>query len=504
MSPTFISRWRLGTIAFFVISAFIVVLGRLFFLHVWEGDNLRKIVEDNREKFEVRPARRGNIVDARGNLLAGTRAVVELGVDPQVFSSTDTDKLEALARIINMPLGEIKLRVLEKTALPEDGYHREVRLIRWRKLADGLDEATYAKIKELDISGVYGNLEYERYYPGGQLGAHALGFVNKENTSVCGLEYSMDFYLRGQDGWYETERDGRRRELAQFRSRQVNATDGLNIELTLDLVVQDIIEEELNGLVSKFAPVSATAIVSDPSTGFLLGLANVPTFDLNSFWRFPVNRHRNRAVTDQYEPGSTFKIVAVSGAIESGVVEPGTILDCGRTTATYRGRLLGLPGDHRPFGPLSVHEILCKSSNRGAAQLGILLGGHRLHRFAETFGFGSITGFETRGEVSGVLHKVRDWDSLTISRLPVGYAVSATPLQVHFAVSVIANQGVLMTPCLVRRVFDEAGETVIGFSPRPKHRAVSVETAERSLLFEREIVEISESDVEHDKKILVP
>ena len=114
--------------------------------------------------------------------------MVTLGVDPQEFSSVDTDKLKTLARIINMPLEEIVVKVLEKTALPEDGYHREVRLIRWRKLADGLDEATYAKIKELNISGVYGNLEYERYYPGGQLAAHALGFVNKEHTAVGGLE----------------------------------------------------------------------------------------------------------------------------------------------------------------------------------------------------------------------------------------------------------------------------------------------------------------------------
>lgn len=477
MSKAFIAGWRLGLLVFAVLLSFAGIFSRLFYLHVWERDNLVKIVEQNREKLEVKYARRGNIVDARGNLLAATRSVIELGIDPQVYNPEDASKLPLLANYAGIDLGDLEKLIEHKSYQVQDGYKQEVRLIRWHKIADSIDENVYEKIKALGIDGVYGNRKYQRIYPGGPLASHVIGFVNKENTSVLGIEKYMDFYLRGQDGWYETEKDGRRRELAQFRSRDVEPVDGLGVETTIDLVIQDMVEVEVARIVQEYEPNSATIIVSEPSTGYILGLANYPTFDPNNFWKYPIDSLRNRAVSDIFEPGSVFKIVAASGALEEKLVDTESVLDCSLPTVNYRGRLVRLPRDDHPLGRLTVHEVVTKSSNRGAAQLGMLLGERRLYEYAHAFGFGEDSGFGLGGEVDGILHPVKDWDGLTISRLPMGHAVSATPMQVHYAMSVVSNEGVLMTPRLVRRVFDKTGSTVVSFGPKARHRVISVETA---------------------------
>ncbi len=477
MSKAFIAGWRLGLVGMAIIAAFAGVFGRLYFLHVLESKDLQRIAESNRQKLEVKHSRRGNILDARGNLLAATRTVVEVGVDPQLVDPKDEPKLPLLAYFAGIALEELKARVAKRTFSKRDEYDREVRLIRWSKLADGVSEDTYDKIQALQIAGVYGNSKYERVYPGRELAAHLIGFINKEGQSVGGVEGFLDFYLRGQDGWRETEIDGHRREMARFRTREVEPLDGYHVETTIDMVVQDIIEEEISKLVEQYDPKSVIIAVSEPATGFILGLANYPSFDPNAFWLYPVDSHRNRAATDILEPGSTFKIVAASGALNEGLVNPDSLFDCGMPTASYRGRLVSLPGDSVPHGRMSVHDIVSKSSNRGAAQLGMMLGGNKLYDYARAFGFGEKSGFNLSPETNGLLSEVAQWDGLTISRLPIGHAVGATPLQIHYAMSVMANDGVLMTPRVVRRVLDQEGRTVVSFAPRARRRVVSANTA---------------------------
>ena len=477
MSNAYIPRWRIWFIAVGISLCFGGILWRLYYLHILEQDNLVRIVATNRNKLEILSSRRGKVVDSRGNLLATTNSVIELGVDPQGTRTEDLNSLPELAHIINMPLEELESSMLKKTRKEAGNYSQEVRPIRWSKLADSIGEETYKSVRALGIKGVYGNRKFERLYPGESLASHLMGFINKEGTPVMGVERYMDFYLRGQDGWRETEYDGLRRELARFRKREVEPTDGLNIELTIDFVVQHIIEDELKKLVEKYQPESATVIVSDPSTGYLMGLANWPTFDLNEFWKYPLDWHRNRAVSDIFEPGSTFKIVSVSGALNESLVQPDTLFDCNQLYIRYHGKIIRLPRDHKPHGVLTVSEVVSKSSNRGAAQLGMLLGPNRLYDYCVAFGFGDLTGYPLEGEVAGILHPVRKWDSLTISRLPIGHAVSATPLQIHYAMSVIANKGVLMSPQIVRRVFDAEGQTLASFRPKTRHRAIRAETA---------------------------
>jgi cell division protein FtsI (penicillin-binding protein 3)/stage V sporulation protein D (sporulation-specific penicillin-binding protein) len=479
MSKAFVSTARAALVSTAVAFAFCVLIGRLFYLHVWEHKELLEHVESNRKMVQVVEARRGNVVDNRGNLLATTHTTIDLGVDPQSVREEDCEKLPELAALIGQPLATIEKTINTKTR-KGSARAKEVSLIKWAYLAKGLDEDAYDAVRALGIKGVYGNRKYSRTYPGGQLAAHVLGYVNHEETPVTGVERFFDYYLRGQDGWRETERDGRRRELAQFREREVDPTNGLNVALSIDLMVQHIVEKEVARLASEFDPKSVSVIVSEPSTGAVLAMANYPTYDPNEFFntkKYPIESQRNRALTDLIEPGSTFKIVPAAAVLNEGIVDPSDMFETGVARVSYKGRSLKLPGDHHTYESLSMHDIVVKSSNRGAAHLGLMLGENRLHDYAQAFGFGEKTGFDLGGEVSGTLHAVKNWDGLTITRLPMGHAVSATPMQIHGAMSVIANKGVLMEPLIAQRVFDATGDDVVSFSPKAKRRVISTEVA---------------------------
>lgn len=465
-------------VAVALLTGLSAVLGRLYYLHVYDEPRLARIVEHNRDNFQILHARRGSIMDMRGNLLATTQQVYDVGLDPHVVNlEEDQEKLSQLAMLLEIPLAEIFEKASHRTKLVDGPDGPELRDVRWQKLAESVDIGTYKAIRELKMDGVYGNIAYERQYPSGSLAAHLLGFVNKEDKAVTGVERMMDFYLRGQDGWRETERDGHRKELAQFRDREVEPRDGLNVELTIDSVIQHIVEEELKRIAEEYTPNGATIIVTEPSTGAILALGNYPTFDPNKFWESEMENQRNRAITDIYEPGSTFKIVPIAAALNEGLVRPSDIIDCSIDTAQYNGRDIRLPKDHHPYGKLTVSEVASKSSNKGAAQLGMRLGADMLYEYSHTFGFGEQTGLGLTGEVNGILNPVSRWDGLTISRLPMGHAVGATPMQVHSAMATIANDGVLVEPRIVRRVFDLNNESVVQFMPEPKRRVVSTDTA---------------------------
>lgn len=490
MSRAFVSGTRATLVCGLVAFAFCVLLGRLFYLHVLDQESLREHVESNRKMVNVVEARRGNVVDARGNLLATTRTRYNIGVDPQSVREADLAKLPELAEILGRPVAE--LNAAFTTKVRSGGEHaKEVKLIRWAVLTKNANKATNDAVAALGIKGVYSNRTHLRAYPGGSLAAHVLGYVNKADSAVTGVERNFDYYLRGQDGWRETERDGRRRELAQFRDREVEPTNGLGVELTLDQTVQHIVETEIKAIANEYDPEGVSVIVSRPGTGEVLAMANYPTYDPNEFYntaKYPIANQRNRALTDVFEPGSTFKIVPAAAALNEGIVDPEDVFQTGVAKVRYQGRTLRLPSDHHDYGQLSMREVVVKSSNRGAAHLGMMLGEHRLHDYAAAFGFGEPTGCGLGGEVGGILHSVANWDGLTVTRLPMGHAVSATPIQVHAATSVIANGGILMKPMLVKRIFAEDGSDVVRFNPKAKRRVVSTEVAETVAQMLEEVV----------------
>lgn len=450
-----------------------MLCGRLFYLQVMQAASITREVETVRKRLVRLEAKRGDILDRNGNLLAGTRSTIALGVDPHMVDLSSRGKIAMLAGILDVPFDELLEKLERRERVDSEG---QVQQVRWVPIKD-IDEDIYQSVLGLEVGGVYGNRRYERFYPGHELGSHVIGFLNKEQTPVMGVEQALDYYLRGQSGWRETEVDGRKRELAAFREREVDPRDGLHIELTLDVYVQAVIESAMEQLVEETNPAGASIIVSNPSTGEILGMANYPRFDPNTFWEFPLENQRNRALTDQYEPGSTFKIVPIAAALEEGLVSPDTMIDCGEAYKYFNGVNIHMPSDHRNLGVVPVRTIVTKSSNRGAAQIGMMLGEEKMYDYARQFGFGQKVGWPLLGEISGALMPVNKWDGLTISRLPTGYAIGVTPIQVHLAMSAIANDGVRLRPKILRKVIASDGERELPLEPGGGERVVSKETA---------------------------
>jgi len=487
----FASNYRVVLLAAVVFACLGGIGTRLVFLHVIDRGRLLGYIEQVRRQVIVDPARRGNIYDAHQHLLATNHSVYTLGVDPQVLRESDREKWPQLAALLGLPYAELERVLTTKTRRVQTaasdsrtatavalGAERESRPIRWAKLREDLDEATYEKIRELGIKGVYGNRVFRRVYPHNALASHLVGYVNKAGVPAAGVEAYADFYLRGQDGWREGERDGWRRELAQFRTREVQPTNGYSVVLSTDIIVQHMVEEELERIARELHPDKATIIVSEARTGFILAMGNYPSFDLNGYAQAPLDVQRNFAITDQIDPGSTFKIVPAAAALNEGLVRPTTRFDCSVDTIEYRGRMLRpMPDTHRHAAPLSVAEIISRSSNVGAAYLGMLLGEQRLYDYARAFGFGEKSGFPFGGEIPGQLNPVKKWSGIDITRIPAGYSVSATPLQVHYAMGVIASGGELLRPQIIRQVRDASGEIVYSFDRAVRRRVISPATA---------------------------
>jgi len=527
MSKGFTSSYRIALLASLVLAMFAGLEGRLVWLHVIDRDELLRSVDEARRQLIVDNARRGDILDSHGALLATSRSIIVLGVDPQFTRAEDAAKLPQLAALIGVPVPEVErifstktrpgsskaevrvaaplreavitLNQTEPKAAPETAADPGAaktddtqldepdvegnRPIRWAKLSDQVTESVYTQVTKLGIRGVYGSRVYRRDYPHNEMAAHIIGYVDREERPVAGMEHYADFYLRGENGWLESEKDGKSRELAQFRTREVPAVDGFNVSLSIDATVQHIVEDELAKIAEEYQPQKATIIVSDPKTGFILALANYPSFDLNTFNKLAKDeqgRMRNVAVADEYEPGSVFKIVAASGALNDGLVTTRTEFDCSLEKIDYNGIIRSLPredaGDHFDH-PLSVAEIIARSSNKGAAQLAMRLGDRRFYDYARAFGFGQHTGFPVGGEISGNLKAPEKWDSMTITRMPMGQSVTATALQMQQAMMVIASGGLLLKPQIIRQIRDSHGELVYTFGRIEERRVISEQTA---------------------------
>lgn len=488
MSQAFVSLNRLRLIVFFILFAFLVICGRLFYLQVIDSERLKGFAENVRKSVRVLASQRGDIFDVNGNILAATHSSYTVGVDPNFLKDEERDKWGHLAFILEIPYTEV-VGVMEKKVRSKSG-----RLIRWASLAKNVNLKTYEAVMNLGITGVYGNRKNQRFYPGNELASHVIGFVNHESVAVSGVEEMCDYYLRGQDGWVETERDGRRRELAHKRSREISEMNGNDVYLTLDQRIQSSVEEAIDLVVERYNPEGISVIVSRPNDGSILALANYPTFDLNEFFNtqlYPIAHQRNRAITDVFEPGSTFKIVPASGVLNESEVELKDVFETGKAVVTYQNRKVRLPSDHHLYDRLSMADIVIKSSNRGAAHLGMILGEERLHSYAESFGFGERTDLGLRGEISGTLHPINRWDGLTISRMPMGHAIDGTPLQIHYAMSVIANKGVLMKPRIIDRITNSEGALLLEYPAITKRRVINEYVSEQMADLLRQVVGVT-------------
>ena len=481
---------------------------RLVAVQLHEADRLREAAEDNTHSTILRASLRGEIRDRHGNLLAGSLLAKTVVANPTLIQKHGPELAKRLAPLLGLDEAELAGKLRTKTFVSESGELKEDRYVVlrrlvpmqvWEKIQATLKE--YGKADEANLSreekkflwdlrarAIFceASEEQTRFYPNGSLAAHVLGFVGsveREGFSGAvrdlegkeGIEAAMNSSLTGVGGWRMTE-VVRGKELVASRAQDVEPRPGHNVVLTLDAGLQHIVESELAESLAKHSPVSISAVIVRPSTGEILAMATLPSFEPGRPGIATADARRNRVITDVAEPGSTFKIVAVSASLNEGLLSLDTRIDCGDGRFFFAGRYLK---DDHPAGLLSVLEIVTKSSNIGTAKVAIQLGANRLYDYIRRYGFGGPTGLILPGEVSGIVHSPtsRQWTSISISRVPIGQGIAVTPIQSVMAMAAIANGGVLMQPLLVRRVEDADGQVVSSTAPRMVRRVVSEGTA---------------------------
>src|SRR5205807_148501 len=360
--------------------------------------------------------------------------------DPREIENVD-DTARKIASITGQKKDDISSRIGEA----KDSNKKFVWLIR------RLDLTTATKLDALNLDGVYSRKEPKRFYPNDSLAAHVLGFVGTDEIGLSGVEQYYNEKIRGEGGKVFLERDRDRRA---FESYEVQPHPGQTVVLTIDQVIQYRTEQALSAAVARTHAKSGTAIVMDPRTGEILALANAPTFDPNQPVANSAEARANGALQSIYEPGSTFKIVAYSAAIEKGLVRPDDKIDCQMGSITVAGRLIH---DGHPYGIVTVADALAKSSNVGAIKLGLMVGNESMYEYMKRLGFGSRTGIDLAGESPGILRALNRWQPSSIGSLAIGQEVGVTPLQMATAYSVLANNGNWIKPHIVRELRNPDG-----------------------------------------------
>ncbi|MDR1595720.1 MAG: penicillin-binding protein 2 [Puniceicoccales bacterium] len=472
MSKRQVRHWVVMAV---VLLLFCVISWRVLDLAYFSRGKYIKSLERVRRSTAIIPAKRGTIFDRNLSVLAFDETKIILGVDPYAADvEKDFQSICTLSEILCLDMED----VLEKFVKKKEIKGKGIKKIRWVPICEIGSDSLYSSIKMMKIRGVYGLRNGRRSYQLGQAAAHITGFVNAENVAVCGVEKYMNFYLRGQDGYVESEKDSNARELVHYRKNEFPCEDGNDVVLSIDKNIQRIVYEQVEAIVEKFSPQYVSAIVSDVASGEILALVNYPGYDPNNYGNFPLETMKNLAVCNIYEPASVFKIVAMSFGLEYGLVDENTVFDCAESTVVNRGKIVAIPKDHRPFDKLTFVEAVRKSSNRAAAQVAMMIGEQGFYDCVRAYGFGEKSGYGPDNESGGILFPVSRWDVLTITRMAMGHAIGVVPMQVHFAMSVIANDGVLLKPNLFKCV--RSGESeILAMNPVVRRRVISRDTAAR-------------------------
>ena len=438
-----------------------LILARLVDLQILRHpDFIRRAQRQQQRILEVTP-QRGVLYDRSGRELA-----ISIGAD-SLFVIPEEVTDPALAAHLLAPLVG-----LEPTAL-EDRL-RSGRSFVWIKRK--LDAAEAERLRALKLAGIYFQREHKRFYPKRELAAHVLGFVGVDENGLGGIEYALDEVIRGRPRRLVITADGRRRP---FERRNQVAREGASVVLTLDENVQYIAERELAAAIARTGARSGTVIVEDPRTGEVLALANHPTFNPNNPTAVPADWHINRAVTLAYEPGSTFKVVPVAAALEEGLTRPEEVIDCQQGSIVLAGHRIR---DHKPFGLLSVREIISQSSDVGAIKLGLRLGNSKTYEHIRRWRFGQVTGIELPAESPGLVRPASNWSSISIGAIAMGQEVAVTPLQLVSAISAIANEGTWVQPHVVRQILHGNQPEPVALPQRQRIIPVSVAEELRRML----------------------
>ncbi|MBC9783247.1 stage V sporulation protein D [Heliobacterium chlorum] len=447
-----------------------ILILRLFWVQVVNGSFYAEKAEDVRMRELPVEAKRGTIYDRNMNSLAVSVSVDSVVANPaEVKKNKEPDQraiANELARILEMD----PEKVFQTITKANSGFV-------WVKRKVEPDKIEQLRNSTVKLNGISFIPESKRFYEKGKLAAHILGFTDTDARGIEGLELIFDKDLRGLPGKLVAEYDARNLELPQAQHAYVRPIDGHSLVLTIDETVQYIIERELDKLDRERKPKGATIIVMDVKTGRILGMSNRPTYDPNERDKYPDTARRNRAINDVYEPGSTFKIVTASAAIEEGAVkDTDKFYDPGYATIGDRKVRCWKPDGH---GSQTFPEVVQNSCNPGFIQIGMNLGVEKFYNYLLAFGFGSPTGISMNGEAAGILVPKKTVKPIDLATMSIGQANAVTPIQLITAVSAVANGGKLMKPQLVEKVLDSQGAVIQTFEPEVVRQVVSKETAQK-------------------------
>ncbi len=475
---------------------FTVFSSRLVVLQLSRADYYRQIAFKKHATQQTIYARRGGVTDVNGVPLAANEPVKTVVIDASVVRHPE-ELAEVLSRHLELPVSQLRSR-LARTKTEADGTPSlgadgkplpSPYIVIKKEVPEQVAEGLRDELSRRNIRGLVFEQDSVRVYPNGSMLCHVVGFVSRLEgglKGVEGVERSMDHFLKGHDGVRFTERDRTGRELPAFRSLERPARDGATVKLTVDMVLQDIVENEMDAAVKQFRPKMATCILMRPSTGEILAMVNRPHYNLNQREGVPDEARKNRAIMDMIEPGSTFKVVTTAAALDAKLVRADTSIFCENGHYSYGGTVLH--DSHHGYGDLTVNDIIVKSSNIGVAKMGLMLGDQRLYEYIRRFGFGDRTGVQLPGEIGGIVHPPHSWSKISITHIPMGHEVGATPMQVVSALCTVANRGKLMTPQIVSSITASSGETIASFPPVQVRQVVPPEVAEHLVNALKEVV----------------
>jgi len=450
---------RLLIIAAVALVWMLGVFGRLGYLQLFRhSEYMARAQRQQKRVIEITP-KRGAIYDRNMHPLAMSLQVDSTFAIPSELGDNKAQAAKLLSGVLNIPRDLLEAKF-------ESGA-----TFVWiaRKLPPEKREA----VEALNLKGIYFQKENQRFYPKRDLAAHVLGFVDLDEKGLGGIEYELDEQIRGKSEKIIVMADARQR---WFDGGEAQRERGANVVLTLDEKVQYIAERELGAAITKTRAIAGTVVVMNPSTGEILALANWPKFNPNAASDAPAEARMNRGVSALYEPGSTFKLITLAAAFDQGITWPGEVFDCENGAVYVAGHRIR---DHKPFGLLSVSDILAQSSDVGAIKIALRLGAPKFYDYIRAFGFGQPTGVDLPGESKGILRRLENWSAISIGSISMGQEVGVTPIQLASAVSAIANGGLLYKPHVIAelRRGDRALPTKGLLAPTEPRRVIQAETA---------------------------
>lgn len=458
--------WKVYAVFAFICLGFFAVYARLFQIQIIDYEEYKKKAIQQHESRVVLRAVRGNIYDRNGRIIASTISRFSFAIDPKVL--TDNKVRESIAKSLSKITKEDKDEIFKRIKTHKSSFMWLVRNI------SGTD--ALAMLKYEDHNGFIVKKEPARNYSFGDAASQTIGFTDIDNKGLIGIELAFDSILRGKDGYAIMNRDalGHLRPMADLPRKEPK--HGHSIQLTIDILLQRIVEYELKQGVANAQAQSGAVVAIDPATGEVMAMASYPNFNPNQLRINDPNTMKNRAIGDLYEPGSTFKVITVAAAINEGLIEEDDMVDGLNGTQQYKDHTII---DDHPLGRVTFREAFAKSSNIVLSNLALRLPGNSFYKYIRDFGIGINTAIELPGEVSGRLRKVEQFNASAQMFAGFGYGIALTPLQLAMVYATVANKGALYKPYVVKNIFNSEGERMRQVVPTKVRNVITAETAEK-------------------------